>query len=263
MDDAFTIWISGRGGSQIQSWYPLKWLFSYFGAWNSFVISAYVLASCFTYGYVYALRKSCFAALMSGIIYGMSGFMIAHLGHTTIIHTAMWMPLLILAQERLRHNLTVRWFVVASLSITSSILAGHPQIFVYGLGISLAYGVAIGVVCSDGTLEILHFIFGDFGPRIVYGAIQLLPSSELAGVGPRSELSFSEFVSYSLPPYQAIGLLFPYLFGGRPDSFIGLPWFGEWNPTELTGYVGLLPLMRRSLGLSYIGMNQWRGFGQV
>src|SRR5262245_46913712 len=30
---------------QIQSWYPLKYVFSYFGSWNGFVISAYVLAS--------------------------------------------------------------------------------------------------------------------------------------------------------------------------------------------------------------------------
>src|SRR5262249_11207729 len=37
---------------QIQSWYPLKLLYSQFGAWNNFVISAYVLASCFAYGYI-------------------------------------------------------------------------------------------------------------------------------------------------------------------------------------------------------------------
>ena len=58
---------------QIQSWYPLKLLYAQFGAWNSFVISAYVLASCFTYGYVYTLTASPLASLVSGLIYSTSG----------------------------------------------------------------------------------------------------------------------------------------------------------------------------------------------
>ncbi len=74
---------------QIQSWYPLKLLYSQSGAWNSFVISAYVLASCFAYSYVYTLTTSSFASLASGLSYGMSGFMMAHLGHTTMVHSAI------------------------------------------------------------------------------------------------------------------------------------------------------------------------------
>jgi hypothetical protein len=234
---------------QIQSWYPLKYLFSHFKAWNSFVISAYILASCFAYSYVYALVKSCFASLISGIIYGMSGFLIAHLGHTTMIHTAMWLPLLILAQERLRHQLTIHWFVIASLSITCSFMAGHTQIFVYSLGISVAYAMAFGWSAATGRWRYYMLYLTILSIGLSMGAIQLLPSSELAGEGLRSKLSFSEFVSYSLPPYQAIGLLFPYLFGGSPHSYTALPWFGEWNATELTGYVGLLSLMIALIGL--------------
>jgi len=124
---------------QIQSWYPLKLLYSQFGAWNSFVISAYVLASCFAYGYVYTFTASPLAGLVGGLIYGMSGFMMAHLGHTTMVHSATWFPLLIWALERLRHRVTSYWFVVASVALVFSALAGHTQLFVYSLGISAAY----------------------------------------------------------------------------------------------------------------------------
>jgi len=33
-------------------------------------------------------------------------------------------------------------------------------------------------------------------------------------------------------------LFFPYLFGGTQASFYSNPYFGKWNLTELTGYVG-------------------------
>ena len=234
---------------QIQSWYPLKLLFSYFHAWNSFVISAYVLASFFTYSYVITLTKSSWSALISGTIYGMSGFMIAHLGHTSMIHNALWIPLIVLALEKLRHHLTIHWFAVATLAIACSALAGHPQILAYSLGLSIVYAMTLGWSAVVGrwryyTLCVAILVLG-----LSLAAIQLVPSSELAGMGLRQRLTFPEFVSYSLPPYQAISLFFPYLFGGLPMSFYGLPWFGEWNITELSGYIGLLPLIMAFIGL--------------
>ncbi|MDQ3253622.1 MAG: hypothetical protein M3R15_06905, partial [Acidobacteriota bacterium] len=72
----------------VMTWYPLSLIFSQLpDAWNIFVLSAYVLMSSFTYGYVYTLTRCRRAATVSGIVYGMGGFMMAHLGHTTIIHS--------------------------------------------------------------------------------------------------------------------------------------------------------------------------------
>lgn len=233
---------------QAQSWYPLRLLFSYFHAWNSFVISAYVLSSYFAYIYVYMITKSHFSSLMSGIIYSMSGFMMAHLGHTTIIHNAVWIPLLIAAFERLRHNLTLRWFSVASIAVSLSILAGHTQIFIYTLGLAVTYSVALGWFAVIGRLRYYLSCLAILALGLSLSAIQLLPSSELASMTPRKMLSFSEFSSYSLRLYQVVSLIFPYLYGGLPASIYNLPMFGEWNGTELTGYIGLLPLMTAFIG---------------
>src|SRR5438552_17149257 len=44
---------------QVMTWYPPAVLLSGVpGSFNAFVVSAYVLASCFTYGYVYRLTTS-------------------------------------------------------------------------------------------------------------------------------------------------------------------------------------------------------------
>ncbi len=236
----------------VQTWYPLSILFSSVNSWNAFVISAYVLSSCFVYGYVYSLNRSRLAGFVAGIVYGMSAFMMAHLGHTTMIHTAVWLPLLIWALERLRHNVAAHWYGIGVLSITMGALAGHPQILVYTLGIGTAYVTILG--CSGPVRPWKYY--GLFLSVMILGlglaAIQLLPTAELTRLGMRHQMSFAMFNDCSLHPYQSIALLFPYLLGGIPGSIYG-PYFGPCNVHELSGYIGLLPLILAGVGfLAYL-----------
>lgn len=233
---------------QVETWYPVSLILSLIPhSWNAFVISAYVLASSFTYGYVYSLSNSKLAGLVSGIVYGMSGFMMAHLGHTTIIHAAAWMPLLIWATHRLRECLSPMWLLVGTFAVTCSILAGHPQISIYGIGVSVAYAILLG-----WSLPLVRWkYYGAYLAVIILGvslaAIQIIPTAELGGLGLRTKMTFEEFVSYSLPLWQSPQLLFPYLFGAA-GNFYQPPYFGTWNLTEVAGYVGLLPLLLAVIG---------------
>jgi hypothetical protein len=230
------------------TWYPLSWIFSSLGSWNGFVLSAYVLGSSFVYSYVFTLTQSRLASTVSGIIYGMSGFMMAHLGHTSMIHAAVWMPLLIWALEKLHDHFTSQWFAVACVAVACSALSGHPQILVYTLGMGAAYTLVRGLSKGKGSFR----YYGSYGVIVAFGlalaAIQLLPSLELARLGLRARMSFAEFISFSLNPFEAIRLVFPCLFGGLPGAFYRLPYFGSWNLVELTGYIGLLPLMLAAIG---------------
>ena len=234
---------------QAMTWYPLSWIFSSPGGWNVFVLSAYVLGSCFVYGYVHAVTQSKLGGLVGGIIYGMSGCMMVHLGHTSFIHTVVWLPLLIWALEKQRSQFTVPWFAVTCISITCVVLAGHPQISIYTLGVGTTYAGCLGWSLRSDRWK----FYGLYLLAVIIGlglaAIQLIPASELIHYGLRSEISFNEFVSYSLHPSHAIELLFPCLFGNSPESFYGLPYFGAWNFVELTGYVGLLSLLLGVIGI--------------
>jgi hypothetical protein len=247
-----------------QTWYPVSLVFSLIpNSWNAFVVSAYVLASSFSYGYIYALTQSRLAALVGGIIYGMSGFMMAHLGHTSMIHTAVWMPLLIWALEKLRHHFSLSWFAVGVCTVACSFLAGHPQIFVYTMGLSAVYVLVLGWSAPLGRWKYYRLYLGVLVLGVALAAIQIIPTIELANLTPRSVMSFDDFVSFSLPVHQAIHLIFPFLFGGSSHSLYKLPYFGEWNLTELAGYIGLLPLLLAVLGfLAYYNKlvtNFWFG----
>jgi len=249
---------------QVQTWYPISLLFSLIpNSWNAFVVSAYVLASSFSYGYVYTLTKSRLAALVSGIVYGMSGFMMAHLGHTMMIHTALWMPLLIWALEKLRHQFSSEWFAVGVCAVACSFLAGHPQIFVYIMGLSAAYVLVLGWSAPFGRWKYYRLYLGVSVLGVALAAIQIIPTIELANLSPRSVMSFDNFVVFSLPIHQVIHIIFPYLFGGSNHPLYKLPYFGEANLTELAGYIGLLPLLLATIGfLAYhnkLVKNFWFG----
>ncbi len=306
------------GDSQLMMWYPPALLFSLVNSWNSFLLSAYVLAASFTYAYCYALTRSRFAATVGGICYGMCGFIVAHLGHAALIHAAAWLPLFLLSLEKLarggggegREDSSVQrredsgearhedsgierredsggargdnadgvrraglkderreeagrlrrargdsvWYAVGVASVACSALAGHPQIFVYMLALGGAYALVRG--WDAGRRWRYYFLCALLvltGTGLA--AIQLLPTAELAALSLRASLGFAEFVSYALPLRQTPMLLFPYLFGGSPGTFYDLPYFGAWGSEaggwgagELSGYLGLLPLLLASIG---------------
>jgi membrane protein YfhO len=233
---------------QVLSWYPPAFLFSLLpGGWNIFIIMAYVAGSSFMYGYVYALTRSRFAALTSGLVFGLSGFMMAHLGHAVIIHVAAWTPLILWSLEALRQRLTVRWLVIGSVAVALCFLAGHSQIFVYGLLVAGGYVLVVAWNAPVGrwryfSTSLLMVVMG-----IGLAAIQIVPTVELIGQSIRVGYPFHDFVAHALPPRQAFTLIFPMVFG-HPSASGALPYFGPDNQTELTGYVGLLPLLLAVVG---------------
>lgn len=229
--------------------YPLTLIFSSIGSWNGFVLSAYVLASSFTCGYVHTITRSKLAGLVSGLIYGMSGFMMAHLGHTTIIHAAAWVPLMLWAVEKLRFRFTSFWFIIFSCSVTLAILSGHPQILIYALGLCTLYAGYHGWSLGQNRWK----YYGQYLTSVIIGLAMafalLMPASEFISQTSRSQMSFDQFVSYALPPNQVLQLIFPFLFGGFKESFYGISYFGQWNLAEITGYVGLLSLLLATVGI--------------
>ena len=107
-----------QGDPQSMFWYPVALLGSAIpGSWNAFVISGYVLAASFAYGYAYRITRSRLGAAVAGITYGMSGFAIAHLDHVSMLHAIAWLPLWIWALEELRRAEAVFWLPIGAGAI--------------------------------------------------------------------------------------------------------------------------------------------------
>lgn len=243
---------------QALTWYPV-WLVCRLLpralGWNVFMLAAYVAAAATTYGYVFSLTRSRLAAALSGASFGLCGFMLAHAVHASMIHAASWLPLFVWSLEMLRRGRRAArfWFAAGALSVACSALAGHPQILVYTLALGAACALFNSRRADAGRARYLALA----GSLVLLGAglaaLQLVPSAELAGLSPRASLDFEKFVAYELPPSQLVTFLFPLLYGGAPKTFYAAPYFGLWGSeaggwiaSEVTGYLGLLPLMLAS-----------------
>lgn len=236
---------------QNMTWYPPAFLLSLVpNAWNAFIVSAYVLASSFAYCYAYVLTSSPLASTVAGLVYGMSGFMIAYLPMAAMIHAAVWMPLIVAALEKLRHRWERGWAVVGVASIACCFLSGHPQISVYGIGIGFFYALFLGWSAPVGRWKYYRHATIIFVLGISLCSIQLLPTIELSRLSVRSEMPFDQFISGSFPRWQGLQFLFPYLFGNpwAKDPFFSTYW-GEFDPITTSGYVGLLPLLLSAIGV--------------
>jgi hypothetical protein len=243
-----------QGDPQAMFWYPLTWATRALGVardgagtggWNVFVVSAYVLAASFAYGYAYRLTASRYAACVAGLAYGMSGFAIAHLDHVSIIHTLAWAPLVVWALEEQRSCANARWLAVGAFGVGSAALAGHPQTFAYLLGIAFAYVLVRGKGAEVGRTRYTLGAVACFALGAALAAAMLVPMFELAEQSLRGAMTRESFFLYALDWAQLPQLILPYVFGGAvavAGDTLGLPYFGPGIPGEVIGFAGVVPL---------------------
>lgn len=234
---------------QVMTWYPPAMLGALVPqSWNGFVISAYVLASWFTFLYVRGLTRNAFAGAISGLVFGASGFMCAQLAHTAIVHTAAWLPAILFCLDELAQRRNGRWVAATAVAVGCCITAGHLQIAVYVLCAAGMYALAIGAT-TDRSVKFAGAAAAAMALGVALAGVQLLPALELIRETTRSRFGFAEFAGYSFETYQLVTFLFPYLFGGMDAGPYRLPYFGPVGHTETAGYVGTAALALASIAV--------------
>ncbi|MBC7263481.1 MAG: YfhO family protein [Chloroflexi bacterium] len=208
---------------------------------NATVLFHFVLASWGMYAFARALGLRRAGAYLAGIVYALSGFLIAHLNHLNILSCAAWLPWLFLLTRRCIRG--ERWTDVLALAVLWALefLAGHPQIALLSALAVGSYALALpaverigkprrGVLASASALVL----------GLLLAAPQLLPTYELTTLSSRAGgLDPKFFTSFSLHPAYLATLLSPFL-RGNPYPNISV---------ELVGYLGILPLALASLAL--------------
>jgi hypothetical protein len=236
---------------QIMTWYPpallLRWIP---GSWNWFNILGFGLAASFAYCYSFITTGSRIAAIGAGLTYSLGGFVVGHLSHTTGVHSAAWIPLFLAALERLRSRFDRRWWGIGIGAIASCMLAGHTQVALYAMGLGVLYALVMSGDTVVGWRRYLLSAASMMAMGLLLCAIQLLPSFELMGLSVRAAMPFEVFATqYALPNWQAVHMLFPYLFGGAGHAPYGAAYWGKWLFVDIVGYVGLMPLMLAAIAL--------------
>ncbi len=210
-------------------------------ALNYLIIFHVFLAGIFMFLYLREIKIPSQVSIFGAISFMFSGFIITRIyaGHFSIINTITWIPLIFLLIEKSAKNHLTIFPMSLGLVLGMQFLGSQPQIFIYTLIVASGYYI-FRHMYQTSKAEIIKkaiivfvFLFG-------ISAIQLLPSYEFFKHSVRSGgLSYDQIISSSLPPHQLISLILPEFFGTALDFTT----WGASNFWELTGYVGILPIV--------------------
>jgi O-antigen/teichoic acid export membrane protein len=251
-------------------------------AYGWFTVVNLGLAGVFMFAFMRTLGLGRASSVFAGIIYQLSGMMLAQVVFQMIIAATAWLPLILAMCERIIQQSpglggrpsSLPWAVIGAVAIACHILAGHVEMVVYTAIIAALYsGWRIGTVIGFRYLKVDGpFIAKCVGWLLVMGlagvalaAVQIVPLFELVTRNFREgRSSLSEVMGYGFPYRDIFRWVVPNIFGSHAhhsyfDLFSltfkdlaapqGHAWWGIKDDAEGGVYVGLLTLLFAGVGL--------------
>jgi len=220
-------------------------------SWSMLILLQPLLVGIFLYLYLNNLKLRKEASLLGAIVFSFSGFSIAWMEWGTIIHTALWLPLVLLSIDKVfsatRTKQLLNWLIILVFALSFSFFAGHLQTFSYLAFFSVAYffarfvqyGRNIKALALFSTLCLLFIVFTSF---------QLFPTIKFILISARNlDIVGWKELGWFIPWQNLIQFIVPDFFG-NPAT---LNYYGIWNYGEFIGYVGLFPIIIAFLALFF------------
>lgn len=242
---------------QSSTFYPLNILLlakPFVYSWTLFIALQQLLASIFMFLYLRNLRLSRLSSVFGALTFSFSGFVIAWLEWGSIVHTILWLPLILtsidkmlsLKKSSIRSHQFAMWSSVLIISTISSLFAGHLQTFLY---IGIVSGVYFFARYHHKRFPKKLFVIMACYTGIVAAitSIQWIPTLKFIMLSARTvDISQQTSAGWFLPPQHLVQFLVPDFFG-NPTT---LNYWGVWNYAEFIGYIGVIPLILSALSLA-------------
>ncbi len=271
------------GGMNAGSFFPLTFLFVLLppiGAWVLNMAAVYWVAGLGTYWLLRQYGMRPLAGFLGAAVYAYGGAMVGQMVHLGIIQGMALMPIIVLAILKVSWAIfgvgpatrtrSAREGPAAPSGVpVDSGVPSSPWPWVAGLAVLVGLVMLTGEPRSIAETEIVGAVlvlwlalrgYGEaavsWGRRtrflgaavlaaawgVAIGAAQLVPGYRFINLSQRANEPYSFFASGSLHTQWTVLLLVPDLFGG--NGILHQPvYFNSYNLPEVTGYVGLLPLV--------------------
>jgi hypothetical protein len=233
--------------------YPPTWLFAALDSLRAYTLNvwlAFSIAASGTFLYLRSLRLGRSAAFLGAAAFAFGGFFVGHRVHLAMVHTAAWLPWLLLGIERLaagaRRGLPVGGMLLLAPTTYLAVTSGH-------WGIGLQAGVWVGVYAILRARPWRRTIPAGLGACALGVACAWPAVSAAVGVlerSTRASIGYLTAGENSYSPVAGVLWLFPFLMGNRvPNALVAQRWWGPWHQCEMLGYVGLGPLLAAAVGV--------------
>ncbi len=233
---------SAQGGLLL----PLNWFFLVFSApvaMNLMMLATFALAGLGAFLYARRSGASVAGAIVTGLVWQWSGFLVAQIGHTNIIHVASLLPWLLWTIDGYAATGRSTRGVMVAVVVALMVFAGHPQTLSYSLMLAGAYAIYNARTTprpDDRRPFFLSLLLIAAG--LALAAVQILPTLELMRNSVRAAASYEFFTSFSLPPAFLLTFVAPYVLGGGDGTLFRAPYTGAAFYGEYIAYVGVAPL---------------------
>jgi len=220
--------------------------------WSVLILMQPLLAGIFLYWYLRNLSIHRIASFLGSLVFAFCGFSVAWMEWGTILHVTLWLPLILLAIDKIfsishRHKFSIFnfqfsiliWSFILVFSLVFSFFAGHLQVFFYVLLFSFAYILARWIQYGK-IFNILFVFFIFYILFFILTAVQWIPTLQFVLQSARGVDQFNwQKDGWFIPWQHLIQFISPDFFG-NPTT---LNYWGVWNYGELIGYVGIGPLV--------------------
>lgn len=231
--------------------------FSY-AALERLTLLHYLIASVGVYWLARALTISRPGAVLAGGMFTYSGFMVAHLGHYSMLATAAWAPWVFAAVVG---TIRLRSWPIAiggAVVLTLAILGGHQPILLMTLTFAALLGLFElwrdaeypSLAELPDVLRTPRFVVAIARPvfmavvAALVAAPALGPALQMTGHTVRGGLSYRTASEFSVEPVALLHMILPTVFGSNPTDY-----WGHFSNTEIWGFAGVL-----GVGLAFLGL---------
>ncbi len=227
--------------------YPFTWVFAVLPAtiaWTGNLLATSWVAGIGLYAFLRANRLEPLPSALGAVSFAFAGAMDAQVVHFGLVAGVSWIPVQLLGVLRLSEaaetRSRTRWCALLAVASAMTLLAGEPRAIDIALFVTGPYGLW-RLARSPGRRPVLA---GWVAIAVVVagalGAVQLLPGLRAVADSQRAATTFSLYDGGSYPLNWLLVLFEPNLLGGS-GSFGAPSFLGNYNLTEVTAYVGVLP----------------------
>src|SRR5262245_44238812 len=230
---------------------PINWIYLIETTSRALTFSleiSFAIALLSTFSYTRSLGLNRRAAVVSAVIYGLSGFAVGrslYPGFLRIVALALFVFYFV---EKLYQQGRWRYVVGGALIVAWQVFAAHLQPLSYSSLLACAYALFCAMFRRLDSPRYIHrlIFLGKFALMFIGGAClsaaQLLPAAEFVGQSVRREWPFELFTLHSLHPLSLLTTLFPF-FHGEGRGFYRMPYWGVyWHQNEAQIYLGAIAL---------------------
>lgn len=192
-------------------------------------------------------------AIIGALLFSLGGIIVSLTNLLNHFQSAVWLPWLLLAWERLLLLPRWRYFVDFTLILSMQFLAGSPEFTALSMFLALVKGFSLGPSDTQASsCRIIGLAIAGNMVMLSLIMIQVLPTVELILESRRGHsIPASESFMWSLEPLSLLNLFFP---DNEVDRSIGVGiiyYFGRKIPLFLSMYLGLISLYGIALWLYY------------